>query len=243
MQDKINKPLDFFISPPFGKWIQTDWATSIEGSYTLESRPGLTKQILKTLRPTKKGWVNKIGLKNKGLRNIQSFEENRIYSIAAIENEDWREMLRLLPENIWLELNLSCPNLEDQPNFLEKFPFRLLPQFIEKFGWVSIKFPPTELTKQLLTKCIDYGLENAHLCNTLPTDRGGESGRKLKEKSMVLVQWAKENFPNLYVIAGGGIYSLEDLFDYQSHGADGFSLSTVYFTPWRIKKIRKYALS
>ena len=72
-----------FISPPFGNYfpsviinelitkvqktnVQT---TSIVGSFTLEPRPGLLSQIIKTLRYSTEhqGWINKIGFRNKGI--------------------------------------------------------------------------------------------------------------------------------------------------------------------------------
>ena len=59
-----------FISPPFGNYIQLPNTMSIKGSYTLEPRPGLILQILKTLRLVKYNdtysWINKIGLRNPG---------------------------------------------------------------------------------------------------------------------------------------------------------------------------------
>ena len=58
-----------FISPPFGNYINLPFTTSIHGSFTNEPRDGLLKQILKTLRYSfeNKGWINKIGLRNKGI--------------------------------------------------------------------------------------------------------------------------------------------------------------------------------
>jgi len=59
----------YFISPPFGSYIEIPNITSIKGSFTLYAREGLFRQILYTLRyvPKYKGWVNKIGLRNKGI--------------------------------------------------------------------------------------------------------------------------------------------------------------------------------
>ena len=59
-----------FISPPFGNYICLPHTKSIKGSYTLKPRDGLILQILKTLRFLfdKNGWINKIGLRNKGLQ-------------------------------------------------------------------------------------------------------------------------------------------------------------------------------
>ena len=58
-----------FISPPFGNYISLPNIISITGSYTIEPRTGLFEQILKTFRYSFEynGWVNKIGLRNKGI--------------------------------------------------------------------------------------------------------------------------------------------------------------------------------
>ena len=58
-----------FISPPFGNYLNLPNTKPIKGSFTLEPRPGLINQIAKTLYFSKKdnGWVNKIGLRNKGI--------------------------------------------------------------------------------------------------------------------------------------------------------------------------------
>ena len=58
-----------FISPPFGNYLRISNTIPIRGSFTVEPRPGLIMQILKTLRYSveKQAWINKIGLRNKGL--------------------------------------------------------------------------------------------------------------------------------------------------------------------------------
>ena len=62
----------FFIAAPFGNYLKSNrpagWdVLSVSGTWTLKPRPGRFKQILKTLRYTKDGWVNKLGLKNQGI--------------------------------------------------------------------------------------------------------------------------------------------------------------------------------
>ena len=49
-----------FIAAPFGNYIKTKNTISVSGSWTVEKRTGRIIQIAKTLRYTKKGWVNKI---------------------------------------------------------------------------------------------------------------------------------------------------------------------------------------
>ena len=58
-----------FISPPFGNYVNLPNTIPITGSFTLQPRKGLFMQIIKTLRYSFEhgGWVNKIGLRNKGL--------------------------------------------------------------------------------------------------------------------------------------------------------------------------------
>ena len=59
----------FFIGPPFGNYISLPNTISISGSFTLNERSGLYSQIIKTLYYSYEhnGWVNKIGLRNKGI--------------------------------------------------------------------------------------------------------------------------------------------------------------------------------
>ena len=58
-----------FISPPFGNYIGLPKTTRIYGSFTLKPRDGLLYHVITTLRyiPKYRGWVNKIGLRNKGI--------------------------------------------------------------------------------------------------------------------------------------------------------------------------------
>ena len=53
----------FFIAAPFGNYLNFKNSISVSGTWTRESRPGRFTQILKTLRYTKDGCVNKLGLR------------------------------------------------------------------------------------------------------------------------------------------------------------------------------------
>ena len=70
----------------------------------------------------------------------------------------------------------------------------------------------------------------------MPTKKGGVSGAKLKKRNLQLVKFVSNNY-NFEIIAGGGIYTPQDVRDYAEAGAKHFSLSTVWFTPWRVKKV------
>ena len=80
-----------FIAAPFGNYIKTKNTISVSGSWTVEKRTGRIIQIAKTLRYTKKGWVNKIGLRNPGVElGITKYREDEVFSIAGIEKDDWK---------------------------------------------------------------------------------------------------------------------------------------------------------
>ena len=59
----------YFISEPFGNYVKPKKAISVTGTWTLNPRSGRFLQIIKTLRYTKQGWCNKLGLRNKGIKN------------------------------------------------------------------------------------------------------------------------------------------------------------------------------
>ena len=98
--------MKIFIAAPFGNYIKTSNTISVTGSWTIEKRNGRIKQILKTLRYTKRGWVNKIGLRNPGFDyGIKNHKENDVFSIAGIEKDDWKFFAEMIPNDLNLEVN------------------------------------------------------------------------------------------------------------------------------------------
>ena len=109
-----------FVSPPFGNYINfsSPNMASVKGSFTIQPREGLLMQIIKTLRYSLKheGWVNKIGLRNKGidwaLKKYPTTNKNEILSVAIIETEDIDKLLEKIPKTTNIEINVSCPNVK-----------------------------------------------------------------------------------------------------------------------------------
>lgn len=222
------------ISPPFGRYIERPWATSVKGSYTFDRRNGLIRQALKTIRPTRNGWINKIGLRNKGIFCVYPWRDDVIYSFAAYQESE--ELARIynyisrcsfVPDNINVEINVSCPNIHG-----ESVKFEHVKPFIDRYEWVSVKLPPTDEAYYWLDKLNGSGVV-AHLSNTIPTPKGGLSGHSIGVRNIPLIKYAKEN-TDLKVIAGGGVYSANDVDEYLNLGADYISLATVFFSPWRV---------
>lgn len=220
-----------FISAPFGNYLKYKKATSVTGSWTLAPRPGLAMQVVKTLRYTRTGWRNKIGLRNKGIRyGLKHHKTNEVLSLAAVEAGDWIHLHRYVPPNASVEINISCPNLGKQVDqLLPGYDF--WPSYKRK--WCIAKVSPTA-DKKLIDKLVESGYNTIHASNTLHTDKGGLSGKVLIPYTMGLVTYIKNTHPHVEVIAGGGVTRKEDVQRYTNAGANHVSLGTVCFTPWKI---------
>ena len=115
---------------------------SIRGSFTLLPRSGLLSQIWKTLHysPYYNGWINKIGLRNKGLQyGIKHYNHDKdIISIAILNEKEIPKILQMLPNETNIELNISCPNVN------KSLAHNKLSQFINpQRDWCIIKLSPT----------------------------------------------------------------------------------------------------
>ena len=84
--------------------------------------------------------------------------------------------------------------------------------------------------------------------STLPvhsyTDNGilkyGVSGHPLKDKNLTLLERVSDlDLSGASIIAGGGIYTPQDVIDYYNVGATDYSLSTIFFTPWKVPAVIK----
>lgn len=221
-----------FISPPFGNYLQFDEMISIKGSFTLYPRKGLLYQIFSTLRYDfkNKGWVNKIGLRNKGIEYaIDTYykKENTIISVAILNKDEIPILKEKIPEDCDIELNVSCPNTEK----------KMIDDEISVFlnpsrRWCIVKLSPNT-KKEKIDEYYQSGFRQFHCTNTLPVENGGLSGPILKQYSPKLIHYIKEKYPDTEVIGGGGIQCIEDVYVYKLYGADHYSVSTIFFTPWK----------
>ena len=224
-----------YISPPFGNHIHRKNTTRIRGTFTFNRRWGLMWNTLRSLRKTEGDWINQIGFRNKGLKNVSKFDSKSVYSIAAIDNR-WHKLFALLSSDIKVELNAGCPNVGAYT--LKRSDIK---PFIEHQASVIVKVSPY-VTRQFLDECQDIGVKTVHLCNTIPTSKGGISGKQLKKLCLPLVESVANTY-SMDIIAGGGIYSAQDVVDYANAGANHFSVSTLFITnPWQISAIEAAVL-
>ena len=224
-----------YISPPFGNYIHRKGATSIRGTFTYNRRWGLMWNTLRSLRTVEGGWINQIGFRNKGLKNVSKFNSKSVYSIAALDNS-WNKLFGLLPSDAKVELNAGCPNVGAYT--LKRCNIR---PFVENHDSVIVKVSPY-VTRQFLDECQDVGVKTVHLCNTIPSPKGGISGKQLKNLCLPLVESVANTY-SMDIIAGGGIYSAQDVVDYANAGANHFSVSTLFITnPWQISAVEAAVL-
>ena len=231
--------MKLYISPPFGNYFgffpQT---TAIYGSFTLFPRSGLFSQIRKTLRysPENRGWINKIGLRNKGIdcivrkwkSSLFSFiHRNNIVSIAILEHSDIKDLLRKIPDDMILEINISCPNTDAA--LVQKDVHKFLNP---KRKFCSIKFSPLAKLDDI-DKFYNMGFRQFHFSNTLPVLMGGLSGIVLIPYTSALTKYTKDKYGHdVYIISGGGIRNIEQVEKYQELGCDAVSVSTLCFNPF-----------
>lgn len=225
-----------FINPPFGNYLTFQNTISIKGSYTLEPRPGLVMQVLKTLRYSfeHSGWINKIGLRNPGIDYaLKNYTKNTIISVAILEKEDIPVLVNKIPDNVNIELNISCPNAEK----------KMVTQGIEKFlnpkrKWCIVKLSPTT-DLALVDSYYRQGFRQFHCSNTFPTKYGGLSGPFLISHSTKLIGDIRERYKDATIIGGGGIKGDNEIRIYKQAGADHFSVSTLFFNPYRSYRFYK----
>lgn len=235
---------NLIISPPFGNIVHFDFATSICGTYTAHKRDGMIYRYLKTLRPicknNKLSWVNSIGLRNPGIKNINvSRIKGKILSISLINEGDiliFFEVLKnyIINENISaIEINISCPNAKI--DLITNYEIGLLKSLgIE----VIIKVPPIKRYLDIIEFYKKSDVEYFHLFNSFPCSKGGLSGALIKGLYFKLIKRAKERSgESIEIIAGGGIQSIYDIIDYKNIGINYYSISSLFFHPMKLVKL------
>lgn len=219
-----------FISPPFGNYLTfLPYTIPIKGSYTIEPRPGLISQIINTLHYSTlyKGWINKIGLRNSGIKyGLDNYKSNNILSIALLSDKDIEKYKKIIPQDTNIEINISCPNAK------VKYPDNIKDLINTKRQWCIIKLSPLDNNDQI-DKLYEQGFRQFHCCNTYPVALGGLSGPFLIPFVEKKIKYIKEKYIDCEVIAGGGIQNIDTLNYYKTLGSDHFSISSLCFNPFR----------
>ena len=226
------------ISPPFGNYINSAGALSVVGSYTLYPRPGILKQVLKTVRHANGGWVNQISLRNKGIVNAPKDLTDKILSLCEETDERWRDLFEYVSSHYdkeaLIELNLSCPNTSYSINVYD-----VCKLFKDYFSTVIVKLPPIDYWC-IYTQARKANVTCFHCCNSYNTPIGGISGKPLQVYSLAAIKQLKPLDKNITIIGGGGVSTIDDIRLFKQAGADHISISSALFNPkthWNLKKL------
>jgi len=223
----------YYIAPPFGNYLHRPDMYSVMGTYTLLSRPGLLKSLLKTLRYSffHKGWTNQLGMRNPGIeKGIQKYyvqPSRRIVSICGFNYGEWKTLAEYT-RGIRIELNLSCPNVGMKGNI--GCPIELFDA-----SRVIVKMSPLT-TENEIVSYMERGVRKWHFSNTLSIAQGGLSGKTLMQYNRKLIKFTLKEDKCAKIIGGGGVTSMSDVAWYRDLGCSGVSLGTVLFKPFALRK-------
>ncbi len=223
---------------------------------TLEKRPGNAGE---RIFECDFGLINRIGLENIGINDfineklpiLKQKNINFILNIAGSTLEDYEKLSYIANENDIkaLEVNVSCPNVKHgclefglKPDLL----FELVKKIRANYkGFLIVKLSPnTTDIKPLAQSAQSAGADCISAINTIRAlgvkvnfennkfnkkfVQGGLSGACIKPISLYMISQIKQVVV-IPVIALGGIYNLNDLFEYISVGADAFQVGTANF--------------
>jgi dihydroorotate dehydrogenase (NAD+) catalytic subunit len=209
------------------------------------------------LAPSGPGMLNGIGIQNPG---IERWVESMRPILAQLEVPVWGSAVGSSPEDFALvakglvtagievvEVNLSCPNLEDGRMFaLDADRSREVVEAVVASGDIRVGAklsPNAEAIVDVAEACLVGGADFLTLTNTAlgfgisTEDRrpllwggvGGYSGPGLKPLSMRCVHEVATAIPGAPILGCGGVSTGRDVVEYLLAGASAVGLGTVHF--------------
>ena len=205
--------------------------------------------------PGVKGWIEKY------LPQLKEAKAKIIMSIWGRTIEEYRDAAALLEpikqDLSALELNVSCPNLEDKSRMFSHSPQAtaevVLATKIDLPQWVKLS-PNTSDIPAVAQAAQEAGAEAVTLTNTMPAMRidsetkrpylsgvtGGFSGAALKPIALRAVYECHNSVRDLDIVGAGGIRSGSDAAEFLLAGASAVQVGAAIFSnPRAPKKILK----
>lgn len=209
---------------------------------------------------TPAGMLNAIGLQNPGVEAFKAndlpflYEQNvpAIASVGGHSVEDYVrciEVLRDAPGLVAIEMNLSCPNLEDR-GFMFALSAERTAEVVaaarEAAGDLPLfcKLSPdvTDI-RSIAAGAVDAGATGLSLINTtlglaidaesfrpkLSTTTGGLSGPAIKPVALRCVWQVHTAMPHVPIIGMGGARSVTDVVEFMLAGASAVAIGTANF--------------
>jgi len=210
---------------------------------------------------TPAGMLNSIGLQGEGVHALLDEHlpwlagqgATAIASIAGHSVEEFEQCARIIAEHRQpvdtVEINISCPNVEDQNRVFARSP----DSAAQVVARVRAALPGVRLSAKLspdvadiveiARACVAAGADALSLVNTVlgaaihprtlrPTlshTVGGLSGPAIKPIAVRCIWQVHQALPHVPVLGGGGVRSGQDALDLTVAGASAVSLGTVNF--------------
>ena len=218
------------------------------------------------LHPTPSGMLNSVGLQGPGVKawideKLPSLRDSNARIVASIWGstvKEFTEAAFLLrdapPEVVAIEINASCPNLEDRRK-LFSHSIQAITEVVEAANvvkkplWAKLS-PNTPELPDIAEAAHKAGAEAVVIANTvlgmvidvesrkpvLGAKRGGLSGSAIRPIAVRAVFDTHEAHPELPIIGVGGINCAEDALEFILAGATGLQIGTATFKDPRICK-------
>jgi len=218
------------------------------------------------LHETPSGMINSIGLQGPGLKYwIEEILPDLITHKAKVVLSIWgrtisdyyeaAEMCKDLPDEVVaVELNISCPNVEDRGNMFAHSPESTeaviqATENISKPRWAKLSPNVTNLV-EIATSAKEAGAEAITLINTLMgmvididykapllgAGGGGLSGPAIRPVAIRSVYDVHAALPDLPIIGVGGIASAKHAVEFMMAGASAVQIGTANFANPKISE-------
>jgi dihydroorotate dehydrogenase (NAD+) catalytic subunit len=208
---------------------------------------------------TPSGMLNAIGLQNPGVdafceRELPWLLEQRVPIVASIVGNTVEEFLRVAerlrqaPGIVAVEVNISCPNLEDRSRMFSarEDSTAAVVRGVKRVATQPIftkLSPDTTDIVAIARAAVEAGTHGLSVMNTtlgmaidvesfrpkLSTLTGGLSGPAVKPIAIRCVFQVSRAFPELPIIGQGGIWSGEDAAEFMLAGASAVAVGTANF--------------
>lgn len=167
---------------------------------------------------------------------MRTFDPRAIYSVGAVAEGEWEKLVDVIPASVSLEINMGCPNLNIRPRISDSH----IRELVTKHPLVIFKLTYSQTVFSEIESLIESGARYLHLFNTIPSPRGGVSGKQVQEVALKTIRQVKDKYPDVIIVGGGGMYSIEDVTRYREAGASHFSLGSVFLSPIKAAKLLKH---
>ena len=211
---------------------------------------------------TEAGMLNSIGLENPGIEALLADKLPRLaelgvplwVSVGGFAASDYAELCAALddrPEVAAVELNLSCPNVEEAPESASEIVHaarrRTRKTLYAKLSPAATDLPDTARAVQaagadglsLVNTMRGLALDDKTLQPRLGSETGGYSGPGLKPIALAAV-YQCYRATGMPIVGMGGISTGRDALEFLAAGATSIALGTILFTdpdaPGRVRR-------